>query len=135
MTIPCLLALAAAAAVFSGRDNQLRVPAPRVEAAVTIDGVRKIPRVKAEYQVSRPIFVSFIGEYDARRQDRLRDDTRTELPILIRDPATGLYATSMAFENNRFSRRCVVLVSADAGHGGVRRLQQHPVGTGGAAIR
>jgi len=37
--IPCLLALAAAATVFSGRENQLRVPAPRVEAAVTIDGV------------------------------------------------------------------------------------------------
>jgi hypothetical protein len=33
----CLLI--SAAAVFSGRDNQLRVPAPRVEALVTIDGV------------------------------------------------------------------------------------------------
>ena len=65
-------------------------------------GVRKIPRVKAEYQVSRAIFLRFIGEYDARRQDTLRDDTRTELPILIRDPATGLYAPSLAFENNRF---------------------------------
>jgi len=47
-------------------------------------GVRKIPRVKAEYQVSRAIFLRFIAEYDARRQDTLRDDTRTELPILIR---------------------------------------------------
>ena len=65
-------------------------------------GVRKIPRVKAEYQVSRAIFLRFIAEYDARRQDTLRDDTRTELPILIRDPATGLYAPSLAFENNRF---------------------------------
>ena len=65
-------------------------------------GVRKIPRVKAEYQVSRAIFLRFIGEYDARRQDTLRDDTRTDLPILIRDPATGLYAPSLAFENNRF---------------------------------
>jgi len=65
-------------------------------------GVRKIPRVKVEYQVSRAIFLRFIAEYDARRQDTLRDDTRTELPILIRDPATGLYAPSLAFENNRF---------------------------------
>ena len=65
-------------------------------------GVRRIPRLKVEYQVSRPIFLRVIGEYDARRQDTLRDDSRTELPILIRDPATGLYAPSLAFERNRF---------------------------------
>jgi len=44
-------------------------------------GDRRIPRVKVEYQVSRPIFVRVIGEYDARRQDALRDDSRTGLPI------------------------------------------------------
>jgi hypothetical protein len=48
-----------------------------------------------------PAAAVVIGEYDARRQDSLRDDTRTELPILIRDPATGLYAPAVAFENNR----------------------------------
>src|SRR6185436_18945530 len=64
-------------------------------------GVRKIPRLKVEYQVSRPIFLRVIGEYDARRQDTLRDDSRTELPILIRNPATGLYAPATAFERNR----------------------------------
>ena len=65
-------------------------------------GVRRIPRLKVEYQVSRPIFLRVIGEYDSRKQDALRDDSRTELPILIRDPATGLYAPSTAFERNRF---------------------------------
>jgi len=64
-------------------------------------GDRRIPRVKVEYQVSRPIFVRVIGEYDARRQDALRDDTRTGLPILIRDPETGIFAPSPAFERNR----------------------------------
>jgi len=64
-------------------------------------GIRRIPRLKAEYQLSRPIFLRVIGEYDARRQDTLRDDTRTGLPILIRDPATGLYAPATAFERNR----------------------------------
>jgi len=65
-------------------------------------GDRRIPRVKVEYQVSRPIFVRVIGEYDARRQDALRDDSRTGLPILIRDPATGVFAPSPGFERNRF---------------------------------
>jgi len=65
-------------------------------------GVRKIPRLTVEYQVSRPIFLRVIGEYDSREQDTLRDDSRTGLPILIRDPATGLYAPSMASERHRF---------------------------------
>jgi hypothetical protein len=65
-------------------------------------GVRRIPRLKAEYQLSRPVFLRVIGEYDARKQDTLRDDSRTGLPILIRDPSTGLYAPAVAFECNRF---------------------------------
>ena len=65
-------------------------------------GVRRIPRLKVEYQVSRPIFLRVIGEYDSQKQDTLRDDSRTELPILIRNPATGLYAPATAFERNRF---------------------------------
>jgi hypothetical protein len=65
-------------------------------------GVRRIPRLKVEYQVSRPIFLRVIGEYDARKQDTLRDDSRTNLPILIRDPVTGLYAPSTSFERNLF---------------------------------
>ena len=55
-----------------------------------------------KYQVSRPIFLRVIGEYDARKQDTLRDDSRTNLPILIRDPVTGLYAPSTSFERNVF---------------------------------
>ena len=55
-----------------------------------------------EYQVSRAIFLRAIGEYNAQRQDALRDDSRTNLPIVIRDPATGVYRPSPAFERNRF---------------------------------
>ena len=44
----------------------------------------------------------FVGEYDARRQDDLRDDSRTNLPIVIRDPATGLYTRAAGFERNVF---------------------------------
>jgi hypothetical protein len=70
------------------------------------DGTRvadgRIPRLKVEYQVSRAIFVRAIGEYNAQRQDALRDDSRTNLPIVILDPATGFYAPSPALERNRF---------------------------------
>jgi hypothetical protein len=63
---------------------------------------RRIPRLKVEYQLSRAIFFRVVGEYDARRQDALRDDGRTELPIVIRDPATGAYAPAGPSARNRF---------------------------------
>jgi hypothetical protein len=70
------------------------------------DGTRvadgRIPRLKVEYQLSRAIFMRVIGEYNAQRQDALRDDSRTDLPILIRDASTGLYAPATGFERNRF---------------------------------
>jgi hypothetical protein len=53
--------------------------------------VRNLPRMKVEYQLSRSIFVRGVAQYDARRRDALRDDTRTGDPILIRNPATGIY--------------------------------------------
>jgi hypothetical protein len=62
----------------------------------------RIPRLKVEYQLSRAIFVRAIGEYNAQRQDTLRDDSRTNLPIVIRDPVTGQYVPALAFERNRF---------------------------------
>ncbi len=68
----------------------------------TTVSVGRIPRLKVEYQVSRAIFVRAIGDYNALQQGALRDDSRTNLPILIRDPATGVYAPSSAFERNRF---------------------------------
>jgi hypothetical protein len=53
----------------------------------SIVGIRRIPRVKAEYQISRPIFVRVVGEYNSDWQDDLRDDSRTNLPIYIRTGA------------------------------------------------
>jgi hypothetical protein len=57
----------------------------------TMVGIRRIPRVKAEYQISRPIFVRVVGEYNSDWQDDLRDDSRTNLPIYILNRATGQY--------------------------------------------
>ncbi len=52
-------------------------------------GIRRIPRLKAEYQISRPIFVRVVGEYNSDWQDDLRDDSRTNLPIYIRNARGG----------------------------------------------
>ena len=46
--------------------------------------LRTIPRAKLEYQLSRAIFVRFVGQYDGLEVAELRDDSRTNDPILIR---------------------------------------------------
>lgn len=65
-------------------------------------GLRRIPRVKVEYQIARPLFVRLVGEYDASRQDDLRDDSRTNAPILIYDPTAGVHVRAVGFTENRF---------------------------------
>lgn len=57
----------------------------------TTVAVRDVPRLKVEYQLARSLFVRFVGQYDARFRDALRDDTRTGDPILIRNAETGIY--------------------------------------------
>lgn len=42
-----------------------------------------IPRLKLEYQITRAIFMRLVGEYDLSENDDLRDETRTNLPLLI----------------------------------------------------
>ena len=42
----------------------------------------RIPRLKLEYQLSRPIFVRFVGQYTAINGDTLIRDPRTGLPLL-----------------------------------------------------
>ncbi len=67
----------------------------------TVVGVRKVPRLKMEYQLSRSIFVRLVGEYYSGRRDDLRDDSRTGLPIVIRNPVTGTYARALRLEDKR----------------------------------
>jgi hypothetical protein len=64
-------------------------------------GLRRIPRLKFEYQVSQPVFVRLVGQYDSQWRDSLRDDSRTNDPILIRDPTTGRYVLARARTTNR----------------------------------
>ena len=63
-----------------------------------------IPRLDLEYQVSRPIFLRLIGQYNAVYQDSLRDDSRTDLPIYYRDATTG--ATRAPRRSPPISSRC-----------------------------
>ncbi len=60
------------------------------------------PRLKLEYQLSRPIFLRLVGEYTTERRDALRDDTRTNAPILIFDPDAGTYARTTRFGRRSF---------------------------------
>jgi len=60
------------------------------------------PRVKVEYQLSRPIFIRLVGEYTMERRDALRDDSRTNAPILIFDPDAGSYVRTSPFGDRSF---------------------------------
>jgi hypothetical protein len=59
-----------------------------------------IPRLKLEYQISRPIFFRFVGQYASQKQDALRDPA-TDLPILILDDS-GVYQPAAAKVQNDF---------------------------------
>lgn len=68
----------------------------------TIVGQRRIPRLKLEYQLTRAIFFRFVGEYDAYREDDLRDDSRTNRPVFIYSPAAGTHTRALGSRANRF---------------------------------
>jgi hypothetical protein len=67
----------------------------------TVD-IQHIPRLKVEYQLSRPVFFRLVGEYTSERQDALRDHTRTEAPLLIFDPEAGAFVRAAAFDRKSF---------------------------------
>jgi uncharacterized protein DUF5916 len=67
----------------------------------TVD-IWRSPRLKVEYQLSRPIFLRLVGEYTTERRDALRDDSRTEAPILIFDSEANQYVRSTAFGHRSF---------------------------------
>ncbi|MEP6732176.1 MAG: DUF5916 domain-containing protein [bacterium] len=55
----------------------------------SIVGNNRIPRLKLEYQIARPIFVRLVGEYDSFYRDALRDESRTGQPILVNGQRTA----------------------------------------------
>jgi hypothetical protein len=71
----------------------------RRDGGSTVSLIR-VPRVKVEYQLSRPIFLRFIGQYTSNQTDALRDDSRTGGAILVRDPATGAFTRTVPTVSN-----------------------------------
>jgi len=63
--------------------------------------VANIPRLKAEYQIFRPIFVRFVGQYASQEVDVLRDPV-SDAPILIRDPDSDTYSPAGPTSVNDF---------------------------------
>lgn len=62
--------------------------------------VRKVPRLRVEYQATRAIFFRLVGQYDAQEKDVRRDDQRTNFPLLLRSP-NGSYTRLGAVSQNR----------------------------------
>lgn len=87
-------------------DDQLRVEGTYVHQQYvrpddrTTVRVRRVPRLKVEYQATRAVFVRLVGEYDTVFRDALRDDTRTGGPLLVRDPETGAYVRTTEQRTN-----------------------------------
>lgn len=62
--------------------------------------IRKVPRLKMEYQATRYMFVRFVGQYDTQQKLDLRDDQRTNDPLLLKN-ADGSYTRLSGFKRNR----------------------------------
>jgi hypothetical protein len=81
-------------------SERIRVFATYVSTSFTRrdDGERilatRIPRLKAEYQVARPLFVRVVSQYESSRRAAL-EDPRTGDVLLVRD-ATGTWVPSSA---------------------------------------
>ena len=84
------------------------------------------PRLKIEYQLSRPIFLRLVGEYTTERRDALRDDTRTDAPILIFDPGRQHLRPHHGVRAPLVPGRFSLLLSAHPRDRALCRLRQHP---------
>ena len=67
----------------------------------TLVNVGRVARAKLEYQISRPLFIRLVGQYIQDKTDSLRDDSRTNAPILIAGPG-GTITRSAASATNLF---------------------------------
>ena len=61
--------------------------------------LRRVPRLKIEYQLARPIFVRLVGQYESFTLDSLRDGSRSDSPVLLRQ-ADGSFQRAERFQNN-----------------------------------
>jgi len=62
---------------------------------------QQLPRIKVEYQVNRDLFLRVIGEYSANYLDQLRDDSRTNAPLLVRSGSQWVLTKATRTNNVR----------------------------------
>jgi hypothetical protein len=82
-------------------DAEYRLQQFKRRTDSSLVGRRQLPRLRLEYQAARFVFLRFVAEYDAQSRDALRDDSRTDRPILIRDADTGVYEPALERRSNR----------------------------------
>jgi hypothetical protein len=80
-------------------DHNLQSFARRTDGSYV--GIRRVPRLKLEYQATRSMFFRYVGEYATNYQDDLRDDSRTNLPIVIVAP-DGTFAPAVGVRQRSF---------------------------------
>jgi hypothetical protein len=66
----------------------------------SIASLVRVPRVKVEYQLFRSVFLRMVGQYVAQERDALRDDGRTDGPLLAFDSGSGTYQPLLASRAN-----------------------------------
>jgi hypothetical protein len=60
--------------------------------------LQMVPRARLEYQLTRALQLRLISQYALETRDSLRDDSRTNLPIVIRNN-DGSYSRALDFRN------------------------------------
>jgi hypothetical protein len=65
----------------------------------TLVNVGRVARAKVEYQILRPLFIRLVGQYIQDKTDSLRDDSRTNAPILIAGPGGTITRTAPSATN------------------------------------
>ena len=69
----------------------------------SIVGNNRIPRLKMEYQIARPIFVRLVGEFDSFYRDALRDESTTGRPIIAPDACNNyVVGVTRGCQNTKF---------------------------------
>ena len=97
----------------------------------------RIPRLKVEYQLARPVFVRLVGEYDSFYRDALRDEGGTGRPIITYDEcANYAYQVTVACQRSSFrgdflfsyqpNPGTVLFVGYGAGYADTRRSAAQP---------
>jgi hypothetical protein len=80
-----------------GTYNETRVARPTDWSVASLS---RVPRLKLEYQLLRSVFLRMVGQYVAQEQDALRDDGRTDRPLLAYDALSGTYTPIIASAAN-----------------------------------